>query len=104
MIQKQFLIDHVMNNVYLDSCVCHQSGIDLLLEIIPVKNLMFDSELVSAVRGIDPETGQYFDDTKRFVDNLSISDVDKADVFDNDERRVFLHLDAFLNDQLDSPT
>ena len=24
--------------------------------------------MVGAVRGIDPETGQYFDDTKRYID------------------------------------
>ena len=31
-------------------------------------NILFGSEMVGAVRGIDPETGQYFDDTKRYID------------------------------------
>ena len=45
---------HVMNNVYFDTCVYHQPGIDLLAEVIDTKNILFGSEMVGAVRGIDP--------------------------------------------------
>ena len=57
-----------MSNVFFDTCVYHQPGIDLLFEVIDVDNILFGSEMVGAVRGIDPQTGQYFDDTKRYVD------------------------------------
>ena len=60
-----------MKNVFFDTCVYHQPGIDLLLEVIDVDNILFGSEMVGAVRGIDPETGHYFDDTKRYVDALT---------------------------------
>ena len=63
-----------MNNVFFDTCVYHQPGIDLLAEVIDTKNILFGSEMVGAVRGIDPQTGHYFDDTKRYVDALPISD------------------------------
>ena len=43
-------------------------GIELLLKIVPVDNVLFGSEMVGAVRGIDPETGHYYDDTKRYLD------------------------------------
>jgi hypothetical protein len=43
-------------NVFFDTCVYHQSGIDLLTEVIPVENILFASEMIGAVRGIDPET------------------------------------------------
>ena len=46
-------------------------GIELLLKIVPVDNILFGSEMVGAVRGIDPETGHYFDDTKRYVDQAA---------------------------------
>jgi 4-oxalmesaconate hydratase len=59
-------------NVYFDTCVYHQPGIDLLFRVIDVENILFGSEMVGAVRGIDPETGQYFDDTKRYIDALPI--------------------------------
>ena len=67
-------IEHVMRNVYFDTCVYHQPGIDLLFRVIDVDNILFGSEMVGAVRGIDPETGHYFDDTKRYIDALDISD------------------------------
>jgi hypothetical protein len=31
--------------------------------------------MVGAVRGVDPETGHYFDDTRRYVDALDIDAV-----------------------------
>ncbi len=54
----------LLNNVYFDTCVYHQPGIDLLAKVIPAENILFASEMVGAVKGIDPETGHYtFDDT-----------------------------------------
>ena len=55
--------------------------------------------MVGAVRGIDPETGQYFDDTKRYIDKLGIDDAAKKDVFEGNVRRVFPRLDVLLKGQ-----
>lgn len=52
--------------------------------------------MVGAVRGIDPQTGHYFDDTKRYIDALAISDADKRKVFEGNARRVYPRLDAQL--------
>lgn len=62
------LEESVLRNVYFDTCVYHQPGIDLLLEVVPSANILFASETVGAVQGIDPRTGQAFDDTRRYVD------------------------------------
>lgn len=84
------LSELVMKNVYFDTCVYHQPGIDLLVDVIPVKNILFASEMVGAVRGIDPETGYYFDDTKRYIDNCAaLSDDDKSAIFEGNTSRVF---------------
>ncbi len=56
-------------NVFFDTCVYHQPGIELQTKVIPIENILFASEMVGAVRGIDPTTGHYYDDTKRYVDN-----------------------------------
>ncbi|WP_454884733.1 amidohydrolase family protein [Sphingomonas oryzagri] len=96
MLQRPALAEHVMKNVYFDTCVYHQPGIDLLFEVIDVDNILFGSEMVGAVRGIDPETGHFFDDTKRYIDALAISDADKAKVFEGNARRVYPRLDAQL--------
>ena len=96
MLKKPPLREHVMKNVYFDTCVYHQPGIDLLFKVIDLDNILFGSEMVGAVRGIDPETGNYFDDTKRYIDALPISDTDKARVFSGNARRVYPRLDARL--------
>ena len=91
------LDQHVMKNVFFDTCVYHQPGIDLLLKVIPVENILFGSEMVGAVRGIDPTTGQYYDDTKRYIDNSSLSDGDKARIFEGNARRVYPRLARALD-------
>ena len=96
MLKKPPLDKHVMKNVFFDTCVYHQPGIDLLFEVIDIENILFGSEMVGAVRGIDPQTGQYFDDTKRYIDALDIPASDKHKVFELNARRVYPRLDASL--------
>ena len=99
MLKQPELSEHVMKNVYFDTCVYHQPGINLLFEVIDVENVLFASEMVGAVRGIDPQTGHYFDDTKRYVDGLDLNDDDRAKVFELNARRVYPRLDAHLKAQ-----
>ncbi len=96
MLKKPALGSHLMNNVFFDTCVYHQPGVNLLAEVIETKNILFGSEMVGAVRGIDPTTGHYFDDTKRYVDALPISDEQRHSIFEGNARRVFPRLDANL--------
>jgi 4-oxalmesaconate hydratase len=96
MLKQPDLSTHLMNNVFFDTCVYHQPGINLLADVIEKKNILFGSEMVGAVRGIDPQTGFYFDDTKRYVDALDISAEEKAMIFEGNARRVFPRLDASL--------
>ncbi len=96
MLQRPPLTEHVMKNVFFDTCVYHQPGIDLLVRVIHVDNILFGSEMVGAVRGIDPETGHYFDDTKRYIDALPIPAGDKRLIYEKNARRVFPRLDAIL--------
>jgi len=96
MLKQPALDGHVMNNVYFDTCVYHQPGVNLLAEVIDTKNILFGSEMVGAVRGIDPQTGHYFDDTKRYVDALDITPEQRAAIFEGNARRVFPRLDAAL--------
>ena len=83
----------LLNNVFFDTCVYHQPGIDLLLKVIPAENILFASEMVGAVRGIDPETGQYFDDTKRYVDGVTTLDAAaKEKIFRGNAEQVYPRL------------
>jgi len=87
---------HVMKNVFFDTCVYHQPGIDLLLKVIPVENILFGSEMVGAVRGIDPTTGFNYDDTKRYIDSSGLASADKTKIFEGNARRVYPRLAARL--------
>jgi 4-oxalmesaconate hydratase len=78
--------------VYFDTCVYHQPGIDLLLKVIPTKNILFASEMVGAVRGIDSETGHYFDDTRRYVESADITDKQRTAIFAENARHVYSRL------------
>jgi 4-oxalmesaconate hydratase len=96
MLGQPGLDGHLMNNVFFDTCVYHQPGINLLAEVIETKNILFGSEMVGAVRGLDPTTGDYFDDTRRYIDALPISDAQRHAIFEGNARRVFPRLDTLL--------
>ena len=83
------LKDHLLKNVYFDTCVYHQPGIDLLVAVIPADNILFASEMVGAVRGLDPETGRHYDDTRRYIDASGLSATDKQRVFEGNARKVY---------------
>ena len=96
MMNQPPLNEHLMKNVYFDTCVYHQPGIDLLFEVIDLDNILFGSEMIGAVRGIDSETGFYFDDTKRYVDSLNLTDAQRTQIYSGNARRVYPGLDKKL--------
>lgn len=99
MLKRPPLIEHVMKNVFFDTCVYHQPGIDLLFQVIDIDNILFGSEMVGAVRGIDPETGHYFDDTKRYIEALGLSDEQRYKIYEGNARRVYPRLNTALEAQ-----
>lgn len=72
----------LLNNVFFDTAVYHQPGIDLLTRVIPSRNILFASEMLGAVRGADPETGVEWDNTLVYVKNAGLSE--------ENERRILL--------------
>jgi len=90
-------LDEMMrNNVFFDTCVYHQAGIDLLFKVVPLDNILFGSEMVGAVRGVDPTTGHYYDDTKRYVDKVPLSDSDKRKIYEDNARKVYPRINKRL--------
>jgi len=87
----------LLNNVYFDTCVYHLPGIELLTKVIPADNILFASEMVGAVRGIDPETGNHFDDTKRYIDAASaLTDADRRKIYEGNARKVYKRLNSHI--------
>ena len=90
------LDEHLMGNVFFDPCVYHHAGVELLHRVIDADNILFASEMLGAVRGIDPETGFHWDDTKRYVDALDLPEDQRRKVFELNARRIYPRLDARL--------
>ena len=94
---KRPTVESLLRNVFFDTCVYHLPGVELLTRIVPAENILFGSEMIGAVRGRDPATGDYFDDTKKYVDGCrNLSEAERHKIFEGNARRVYPRLDAQL--------
>jgi 4-oxalmesaconate hydratase len=97
---KRQTVEEMMNNVFFDTCVYHGPGVEFMTRVVPTENILFGSEMIGAVRGRDPNNGEYFDDTKRYVDGCAnLSSQDRQLIFEGNVRRVYPRLDARLKRQ-----
>ena len=72
-------------------------GIELLSKVIPIDNILFASEMVGAVKGVDPETGHNYDDTARYLHQVvALSDQDRCKIFEGNARKVYGRLNSSL--------
>jgi 4-oxalmesaconate hydratase len=95
--KRPLLADHLLNNVFFDTCVYHLPGMELLTKVIPIDNLLFASEMLGAVKAIDSETGHHYDDTKRYLDQVrNLRDEERHKIFEGNARQVYPRLDALL--------
>jgi 4-oxalmesaconate hydratase len=85
-------LDELMGNIFFDTCVYHQPGIDLLVDVVPTDNILFASEMVGAVKGQNPDTGEYYDDTKRYVERADLTDEQRITIFERNVQRVYPRL------------
>src|SRR3712207_2698240 len=86
----------LLRNVFFDTAVYHQPGIDLLTRVVPAENVLFASVILGAVRGGDPEPGTAGDDTKRCLAAAGLSADQRQAVFEGNARRFYPRLDARL--------
>jgi 4-oxalmesaconate hydratase len=94
---KKKPVEHLLDNVFFDTCVYHLPGIELLTKVVPIDNILFASEMLGAVPGIDPASGHHFDDTKRYIDQVEgLSEESRQKIFEGNVRRVYPRLDRLL--------
>jgi len=55
---------------------------------------------VGAVKGIDPQTGHHYDDTKRYLDALPLSAADRHKLFEGNVRKVYPRLTKQIEKQV----
>ena len=95
--KKPPLAEHLLGNVFFDTCVYHYPGIELMTKVVPIDNILFASEMLGAVKGVDPNTGFNYDDTKRYVDQVkALSEQDRYKIYEGNARRVYPRLNRRL--------
>ena len=58
--------------------------------MIPAENILFAQEIYGAVRGVDPETGYNYDDTKRYIDAIEwLAPEDREKIFEKNVSKVY---------------
>jgi 4-oxalmesaconate hydratase len=64
---------------------------------MPEENVLYASEMIGAVRGRNPDTGKWFDDTKYLLDQLDdVSDSHRAKILGENALRVYPRLRRVL--------
>lgn len=82
---------------YVGVCQLPQSPGVSPKNCIPEDNVLFASEIVGAVRGIDPDTGHHFDDTKRYIDGIDwLTPAQREKVYNANAFKVYPRLEAHL--------
>lgn len=77
-------------NVFVDTCVYNHLNMQMLFDAVPLDNILFGSECDGAFPGIiNDETGDHYDNTRRYVDDSKLSAADKARIFAGNARRVY---------------
>ncbi|HLZ26438.1 MAG TPA: amidohydrolase family protein [Chloroflexota bacterium] len=86
-------LEGLLENVFFDTCVYHYPGVRLLVEVIGADSVVFASEMIGAVRGVDARSGHAFDDTRRYVDALDgLSEDDRRKIFAGNALRIYPRL------------
>ena len=80
-----------------DTWVYHKPGIEFLTSITRIETIVLGCEIIGAICGRDPNTGDSFDDSKRYVDACTaLSEAQKYKIFEGNARRVSPLLDQQL--------
>jgi 4-oxalmesaconate hydratase len=86
-------IEELLANVFFDTCVYHYAGVRHLVEVIGADNVVFASEMIGAVKGVDARSGHYFDDTRKYVEAIDwLSEEDRVRIFSGNALRIYPRL------------
>lgn len=79
-----------MRNLYYDTVLYSANSIEMLIKTVGADRCIFGSECPGQGASINPETGKTFDDVATYIRGFDwLSDEEKADIFENNARRVF---------------
>lgn len=77
-------------NVFVDTCVYNDLNMQMLLDAVPLDNILFGSECDGAFPGVINEaTNDDYDNTRRYVDDSKLSSAEKNRIYVENAQRVY---------------
>ena len=89
---KGWDFEATLEQLWFDTCVYHQPGIDLLVDVVPTSRILFGSEMIGAVHSVNPDTGHHWDDTGRYIEAADISGSQRKSIYQDNVLDVFPRL------------
>lgn len=86
---RRALEEIVGDNIFFDTCVYWQPGMDLLVRTVPTSNILFASEMVGAIRSRDPQTGRHYDDTGYLLEAVDLTVTERNTITHENALRVY---------------
>ena len=85
--------DTFVKRFYWDTTMYSQEGMELLIKVVGVDNIIYASEMLGGVNAIDPATGRSFDENKRLVDAIPwLAAEDRQKIFVENARKAYPRL------------
>lgn len=82
--------EEVVKHLYFDTAIYDKDSFEMLIRKMGVDNVLFATEMFGTSKAIDPNTGRKFDDTVRFIDEITwLTDEDRSKIFEGNARKVF---------------
>lgn len=89
--------EEAIKKLYFDTAIYSQEAVETLIKAVGVDNVLFASEMVGAANAIDPKTGEWFDDTKRYLDGITwLTDEDRYKLFEGNVRTLYSRVNKLL--------
>jgi 4-oxalmesaconate hydratase len=84
-------------NVSVDTCVYNHSNMRMLFESVPLDSILFGSECDGAFPGVvNEETEDHYDNTRRYIDDSTLSGAEKDRVYAANAQRVYPRANRWL--------
>lgn len=89
--------EQAIRHLYFDTTLYDSFGVEALLKAVGVDNVMFATEMIGAVHVKDPDTGDWVDNTRPYVEAIEwLTDDDRHKIFEGNARRVYSRLSKSL--------
>ena len=85
--------DARLRKLYFDTCLHAKKSLELLIDLVGSKNVLFGTENPGSGSAMNPETGRTFDDIKPVIESIAgLTEEDHRNIFEENARRLFTRL------------